>query len=318
MASNSKRIKLDAANAAAPYLAIDACSKQIIELKQTFSQRMTTMENRMASVTSCCNTVAMRLDSLETLIKSSIAPPGGTCNTIHRHPCCDEVLKLLKGLRQEMSMTLGCGDGTSVDNQLGVATPPVVIVHQPPPPGTVHANVGLDSKMQVITLNSEADYPDGSWLGDESNPECRVRVPISPLDLLHINSFAHTPEKMALMLLDYLFPREVLAVSNLSGKGKHQKKQLSPLMIYGIRCHLVHRFNIVERDWYRIKQNMDSKCRTAWRKKLKGLPLGGFKHMDGDEDDDGQQHGNPTLHSVIVTSTRHMGSDDSVDGLDPE
>jgi len=49
------------------------------------------------------------------------------------------------------------------------------------------------------------------------------------------------------------------------------------LQIYGIRCHLLHKFNITERDWYRIKQNMDSKCRTAWKKKVRGLPLGGFK-----------------------------------------
>lgn len=41
---------------------------------------------------------------------------------------------------------------------------------------------------------------------------------------------------MALTLLDYLFHREVQAMSNLSGQGKHGKKQLDPLMIYGIRC----------------------------------------------------------------------------------
>lgn len=44
--------------------------------------------------------------------------------------------------------------------------------------------------------------------------------------------------------------------------------------IYGIRCHLLHRFGISEKDWFRIKQNMDSKCRTVWRRKLKGLPIG--------------------------------------------
>ena len=55
-------------------------------------------------------------------------------------------------------------------------------------------------------------------------------------DLLHIHSNCRTPEKMALTLLDYLFDRETQAVSNLSGQGKHGKKQLDPLMIYGIRC----------------------------------------------------------------------------------
>lgn len=41
---------------------------------------------------------------------------------------------------------------------------------------------------------------------------------------------------MALTLLDYLFDRETQACSNLSGMGKHGKKQLDPLMIYGIWC----------------------------------------------------------------------------------
>lgn len=62
-------------------------------------------------------------------------------------------------------------------------------------------------------------------------------------------------------------------MSNLSGQGIHGKKQLDPLMIYGIRCHLFHKFGITESDWYRIKQSIDSKCRTAWRRKQRGQSL---------------------------------------------
>lgn len=80
------------------------------------------------------------------------------------------------------------------------------------------------------------DYPNGTWLGDENNPEMRVRCAIIPSDMLHISANCRTAEKMALTLLDYLFHREVQAVSNLSGQGKHGKKQLDPLTIYGIRC----------------------------------------------------------------------------------
>ncbi|XP_017341283.1 protein BANP isoform X2 [Ictalurus punctatus] len=129
------------------------------------------------------------------------------------------------------------------------------------------------NNVTLITLNSEEDYPAGTWLGDENNPETRVRCPVSPGDMLHISSNCRTPEKMALTLLDYLFHREVQAVSNLSGQGKHGKKQLDPLMIYGIRCHLFHKFAITESDWYRIKQSIDSKCRTAWRRKQRGQSL---------------------------------------------
>lgn len=134
-------------------------------------------------------------------------------------------------------------------------------------------NMGLGPNVTLITLNSEDDFPNGTWLGDETNPEMRVRVPITPSDLLHIHSNCRTAEKMALTMLDYLFDRETQASSNLSGMGKHGKKQLDPLMIYGIRCHLIHRFGVSEADWHRIKQNMDSKCRTAFRRKQRGMPL---------------------------------------------
>ncbi|ESO90994.1 hypothetical protein LOTGIDRAFT_163505 [Lottia gigantea] len=131
----------------------------------------------------------------------------------------------------------------------------------------------LGPNVTLITLNSESDFPNGCWLGDENNPEMRVRTPISKSDLLHIHSNCRTSEKMALTLLDYLFDRDTQANSNLSGMGRHGKKQLDPLMIYGIRCHLIHRFNISEGDWHRIKQNIDSKCRTAFRRRQRGQPL---------------------------------------------
>ncbi|XP_055582601.1 protein BANP isoform X2 [Falco biarmicus] len=131
----------------------------------------------------------------------------------------------------------------------------------------------IGNNVTLITLNSEEDYPNGTWLGDENNPEMRVRCPITPADMLHISTNCRTAEKMALTLLDYLFHREIQAISNLSGQGKHGKKQLDPLMIYGIRCHLFYKFGITESDWYRIKQSIDSKCRTAWRRKQRGQSL---------------------------------------------
>ncbi|TRZ02519.1 hypothetical protein DNTS_026574 [Danionella cerebrum] len=137
-------------------------------------------------------------------------------------------------------------------------------------PGSQNNN---NNNVTLITLNSEEDFPSGTWLGDENNAEMRVRCPVSPADMLHISTNCRTAEKMALTLLDYLFHRETQAVSNLSGQGKHGKKQLDPLMIYGIRCHLFHKFTISESDWYRIKQSIDSKCRTAWRRKQRGQSL---------------------------------------------
>ncbi|XP_037500424.1 protein BANP isoform X2 [Rhipicephalus sanguineus] len=117
------------------------------------------------------------------------------------------------------------------------------------------------------------DYPDGSWLGNPADPDMRVRVPISPQDLEVLNRTCTTPEKMALTLLDFLFDREVQASSNISGTGRHGKRQLDPLRIFAIKCHLVHHFTINDYDWHRIKQNMDSKCRTAFRRKNRGMSL---------------------------------------------
>lgn len=37
--------------------------------------------------------------------------------------------------------------------------------------------------------------------------------------------------------------------------------------------HLMHRFAISDLDWHRIRLNLDSKCRTAYRRKIKGQPL---------------------------------------------
>lgn len=40
-----------------------------------------------------------------------------------------------------------------------------------------------------------------------------------------------------------------------------------------ITGHLFYKFGITESDWYRIKQSIDSKCRTAWRRKQRGQSL---------------------------------------------
>lgn len=90
---------------------------------------------------------------------------------------------------------------------------------------------------------SVEDYPNGSWLGDPADPETRVRVPILYSDLEMLNRTCATPEKMALTLLDFLFDREVQATSNISGTGRHGKRQLDPLRIFGIRCE---HFRIIE------------------------------------------------------------------------
>jgi len=144
-------------------------------------------------------------------------------------------------------------------------------------------NLNFTESCQVLTLNCEDYHPSGSWLGNPIQPEQRVRVSLKPGDLANIEKQATSPEKMALALLEALFSREVLAESNLSGKGKHKKKQLDPLLLFGIYCHLKYVFNIKEQDWARIKQNMDAKCRFFWSRRHRGLSLGGSKPPDSSQ-----------------------------------
>ncbi|PNF32055.1 hypothetical protein B7P43_G05741 [Cryptotermes secundus] len=295
--------------------AIEACSKEVSNLKLVFNQRLGSIENHMDLITAGCNTIITRMDALENFVQNYVKSDS------FRHSCCEEVLQRMNTIEEMLKTTsltqqISFKDETEVTNT--EISSPIVLVRNHKP-AQVSASLGLDSTLQVITLNNKTDFPEGSWLGDENNPEARVRCAITPSNLLHINTFCQTPEKMAVTLLDYLFPREVLAVSNLSGKGKHRKRQLDPLMIYGIRCHLLYKFNITERDWYRIKQNMDSKCRTAWKKKVRGLPLGGIK---GSNQNDGSSH---QLHqiisedgeSLIVAADSYVG-DDSVEALEAQ
>lgn len=53
--------------------------------------------------------------------------------------------------------------------------------------------------------------------------------------------------------------------------GRWNKRQLDPLMVFGIRCHLQYKFNISSKLWHRICQNMDSKCRSAWKRRMRGM-----------------------------------------------
>lgn len=57
-------------------------------------------------------------------------------------------------------------------------------------------------------------------------------------------------------------PRRVL--------GGRPSRCRSPAVFTG---HLFYKFGITESDWYRIKQSIDSKCRTAWRRKQRGQSL---------------------------------------------
>nr|XP_033797676.1 protein BANP isoform X3 [Geotrypetes seraphini] len=63
------------------------------------------------------------------------------------------------------------------------------------------------------------------------------------------------------------------SVSNSGQSGSHTIGHNVTLITLNSEGHLFYKFGITESDWYRIKQSIDSKCRTAWRRKQRGQSL---------------------------------------------
>ncbi|XP_026871010.1 protein BANP isoform X1 [Electrophorus electricus] len=290
-----KRARLDSSNQ-------DTTLKSmLVSISQAICQRLDNMESKLQVLEATCRALEEKLDTVMGKSPGPIQVPMVAGSPFGATQTCDKVRcvvpqtnVVVSGERSKTGQEEPLPRATEslenlLSNTVGRGRQKTIVLKVPGPEESQDdhdsgseasdsvSNSGQASvqnnNVTLITLNSEEDYPAGTWLGDENNAEMRVRCPVSPADMLHISSNCRTPEKMALTLLDYLFHREVQAVSNLSGQGKHGKKQLDPLMIYGIRCHLFHKFGITESDWYRIKQSIDSKCRTAWRRKQRGQSL---------------------------------------------
>uniref|UniRef100_A0A7N5ZR78 Protein BANP n=1 Tax=Anabas testudineus TaxID=64144 RepID=A0A7N5ZR78_ANATE len=270
----------------------------LVSFTTSISQRLEGIESKVQALDATCKALGRKLDSMMPCAKSPIqvpmvaGSPQGATQTWNKVRCVVPQTNVIVSSEHPKGPT---HEDSPLENLLSNTVAKrrqnTILVKVPGPEesqegqdsgseasdsvsnGEQSGGVQNGQNVTLITLNSEDDYPEGTWLGDENNPEMRVRCPVSQADMLHISTNCRTPEKMALTLLDYLFHREVQAMSNLSGQGKHGKKQLDPLMIYGIRCHLFHKFGITESDWYRIKQSIDSKCRTAWRRKQRGQSL---------------------------------------------
>ncbi|KAM5263746.1 protein BANP isoform 6-T6 [Ctenodactylus gundi] len=241
----------------------------LYSINQTICLRLDSIEAKLQALEATCKSLEEKLDLVTNKQHSPIQVPMVAGSPLGATQTCNKVRCAVPGRRQNTIVVKvpGQDDSHNEDGESGSeASDSVSNCGQP-------GSQSIGNNVTLITLNSEEDYPNGTWLGDENNPEMRVRCAIIPSDMLHISTNCRTAEKMALTLLDYLFHREVQAVSNLSGQGKHGKKQLDPLTIYGIRCHLFYKFGITESDWYRIKQSIDSKCRTAWRRKQRGQSL---------------------------------------------
>ncbi|XP_061825922.1 protein BANP isoform X3 [Nerophis lumbriciformis] len=320
---------------------ISYIKNMMVSFTTSVNQRLEVIESKLQSVDTTCKALTQRLDSIMNYAKNPIqvpmvaGSPQGATQTWNKVRCVVPQTNVIVGsepMKQEdpsLENLLSNTVAKKRQNTILVKVPAPEESQEEQDSGSEASdsvsnggnpnNAQNGQNVTLITLNSEDDYPGGTWLGDETNPEMRVRCPVSPADMLHITSNCRTAEKMALTLLDYLFHREVQAMSNLSGQGKHGKKQLDPLMIYGIRCHLFHKFDISESDWYRIKQSIDSKCRTAWRRKQRGqsLAVKSFSKQGGlaEEATHIETATQQTLHYALANQQvqfHHIGEDGQV------
>ena len=244
--------------------------KQMKSTLDLFSEKLDSMEMKMNLVLEKCSEIVERLGSLDQMTQVMKSPDEPTSKSVLFN---SQVVKQTTSPNPRLFNTTMNETSSSVTGG------------------------GLTESSQIIRLNTEADYPDGSWLGDPCLVDERVRVKMTRAEMDNLTNHCNTPEKMALTLLEILFSRETLAQSNLTGRGKHKKKQLDPLLIFGIFCHLKYRFNIHDADWARIKNNMDAKCRFFWARKCKGLPLGGSKSVSEPVDARRDEQGGTVVHT---------------------
>ena len=258
---------------------------EVQSLKQSmdvYNNKMSALEGKVTCVLDKCVEMVEKITAVESVLtegwclKKSSAEAISSSASVHSAEARSVLFntKLATRPPSQGSCAQEGGRPTLTQHQLDASESETVSAADVGPRVETTSARILTESSQIIKLNEEADYPDGSWLGNPAMSEARVRVPLRSFEVDHINISCSTPEKMALVLLDQLFTRETLAESNLTGKGRHKKKQLDPLLVFGIYCHLQYMFSIDEADWVRIKNNMEAKCRFLWTRKSKGLPLG--------------------------------------------
>ena len=225
----------------------------------TFCGRMTSMETKMSLLLDKCSEIVEKIACLEQHLAPCPSSKDVTRSVLFN-------TKLVTRTRDRETLP-SSEENSGMMGEVNVA-------QMSPEEDQISQRKMFTDTSQIIKLNCESDFPEGSWLGDPENCEERVRVSLGRSELDNINLSCSSPEKMALALLEHLFSRETLATSNLTGKGKHKKKQLDPLIIFGIFCQLRYRFDIDEASWVRIKNNMEAKCRFLWTRRSRGLPLG--------------------------------------------
>lgn len=95
--------------------AVEACSKEVSNLKLAFDQRLASIENRMGLITAGSNTINTRMDALENFIRNCMKSDN------FRHTCCEEVLQKMNTIEEMLRNTavtqhISCKDEMEISN----------------------------------------------------------------------------------------------------------------------------------------------------------------------------------------------------------
>lgn len=95
--------------------AIEACGKEVTNLKLAFDQRLASIENRMGLITAGSNTINTRIDALENFIRNCMKSDN------FRHACCEEVLQKMNTIEETLRNTavtqhISCKDEMEISN----------------------------------------------------------------------------------------------------------------------------------------------------------------------------------------------------------
>ncbi|MPC38530.1 Protein BANP [Portunus trituberculatus] len=142
-----------------PYacLSFPTISGEVTEIRTCMNTRLTLLENKVSVLVHTCNKISSRLDTMEQLATNTTSPH-------HHHSATSASSTSSSSTSKQSDQNVGMGMG------MDMAASSSVLVQ----------DTESSANMNVISLNSEDDFPHGSWLGDPSQPNMRVRCPITP------------------------------------------------------------------------------------------------------------------------------------------
>jgi len=154
--------------------------------EQKNSNNMTTLCMEVRVIKSTMDSFSERLENLETKLNCVLEK-------------CIDIVERMVSLDCQMTEAIRspCKSSKNVLFNTSVVNKQHQSSHSTPPQSSTSSTLPLltdfTESSQIIRLNTEADYPDGSWLGDPDSLEERVRVGVSRQEMDTLNTHCITP-----------------------------------------------------------------------------------------------------------------------------